>query len=73
MGHNAKLEKHFGCEGPFWSRQYLFWHDGAPLTLIHEVFSNSLETYLGPVSSSSSSAMGSNSGSIALSRLKQGA
>jgi hypothetical protein len=59
LGDNAALEAHFGCPGPFWSRQYFFWHDGAPLTLIHEVFSNSLEAYLGPNSSSSSSSGGS--------------
>ena len=59
LGGNPALERHFGCVGPFWSRQYLFWHDGAPLTLIHEVFSSSLEAYLGPSSSSSSSSSGS--------------
>lgn len=48
VGDSPDLEEHFGCKGPFWSRQYFFWHDGAPLTLIHEVFSNSLEVYLGP-------------------------
>jgi chorismate-pyruvate lyase len=47
LGHSAALEAHFGCPGPFWGRTYFFWHDGAPLTLIHEVFSNSLERYLG--------------------------
>eukprot|EP00775_Hariotina_reticulata_P005965 gene5965-6204_t len=35
-GHNPELEKHFGCAGPFWGRQYYFWHNGKPLTLIHE-------------------------------------
>lgn len=48
-GHNSELERHFGCAGPFWGRQYYFWHNGKPLTLIHEVFSNSLQTYLGPL------------------------
>eukprot|EP00878_Enallax_costatus_P008979 GHUV01009391.1.p1 GENE.GHUV01009391.1~~GHUV01009391.1.p1 ORF type:complete len:278 (+),score=43.03 GHUV01009391.1:691-1524(+) len=46
-GHNQDLEQHFGCSGPFWGRQYYFWHNGAPLTLIHEVFSNKLDAYLG--------------------------
>ena len=46
-GHNLELEQHFGCSGPFWGRQYYFWHNGAPLTLIHEVFSNKLDAYLG--------------------------
>jgi hypothetical protein len=48
LGHNEQLEQHFGCPGPFWSRQYYFWHGGTPLTLIHEVFSPKLEAYLGP-------------------------
>lgn len=39
--------RRFQCEGPFWGRQYLFWHDGKPLTLIYEVFSNQLEQFLG--------------------------
>jgi chorismate lyase len=47
LGHSEALEIAFGCPGPFWGRYYLFWHDGKPLTLIYEVFSNSLETYLG--------------------------
>jgi uncharacterized membrane protein YgcG len=71
LGHNVELEQHFGCPGPFWSRQYYFWHGGAPLTLIHEVFSPKLEAYLGPAneclvvprSSSSNSNSNSNSSS----------
>jgi len=47
-GHSQKLEEAFQCKGPFWARHYLFWHDGKPLTLIYEVFSGSLEEYLGP-------------------------
>jgi chorismate lyase len=47
LGHSEALEMAFGCPGPFWGRYYLFWHDGKPLTLIYEVFSNCLETYLG--------------------------
>ena len=46
-GHSAYLEQQFGRAGPFWGRQYLFWHDGKPLTLIHEVFSPALDEYLG--------------------------
>lgn len=42
------LQRKFRQPGPFWGRQYLFWHNGQPLTLIYEVFSSSLEAYLGP-------------------------
>ena len=45
---SPSIEKHFGRDGPFWARHYLFWHDGRPLTLIQEVFSPALEAYLGP-------------------------
>ena len=38
----------FGEEGPFWGRQYFFWHDNKPLTLIYEVFSPALQRLLGP-------------------------
>jgi chorismate lyase len=47
-GDSEALERAFGCPGPFWGRYYLFWHDGKPLTLIYEVFSSCLESYLGP-------------------------
>ncbi|KAI3425032.1 hypothetical protein D9Q98_008410 [Chlorella vulgaris] len=47
LGNCPFLEERFQCEGPFWGRQYLFWHDGKPLTLIYEVFSNQLEQFLG--------------------------
>ena len=43
------LEQQFGQPGPFWGRQYLFWHNGKPLTVIHEVFSPALEQFLGPM------------------------
>lgn len=46
-GSNAMLEEYFGCKGPFWGRQYFFWHHGEPLTLIYEVFSNDLALYVG--------------------------
>jgi chorismate lyase len=51
-GHNAYLEELLGMEGPLWGRQYFFWHQGRPLTLIYEVFSPHLAKYLGPVQSS---------------------
>jgi chorismate--pyruvate lyase len=47
-GHSAALEGLLQCPGPFWGRNYLFHHDGEPLTLIHEVFSNRIEARLGP-------------------------
>ena len=50
-GNNSELEALLGCSGPFWGRQYFFWHKGRPLTLIYEVFSNKLEQYLGPATS----------------------
>eukprot|EP00873_Tetraselmis_striata_P040725 jgi/Tetstr1/460989/TSEL_006140.t1 len=49
-GHSEKLEEAFQRKGPFWGRHYIFWHDGKPLTVIYEVFSGSLEKYLGPAS-----------------------
>lgn len=42
------LSERFGCEGPFWSRHYRFFRDGRELTVIREVFSPLLETWLGP-------------------------
>ncbi|EIE21054.1 DUF564-domain-containing protein, partial [Coccomyxa subellipsoidea C-169] len=47
-GHSKDLERRFGHKGPFWGREYIFWHKGQPLTLIHEIFSPALEEYLGP-------------------------
>ena len=46
LGHSHELAAYFGAPGPFWGRQYLFWSSGAPLTLIHEVFSPTLAGYL---------------------------
>lgn len=40
--------REFGEPGPFWGRHYIFWHDSKPLTLIYEVFSPSLQRFLGP-------------------------
>ena len=42
------LRREFGEQGPFWGRQYIFWHDSKPLTLIYEVFSPRLQRLLGP-------------------------
>ena len=42
------LEERFGCAGPFWSRHYRFFRQGRELTVIREVFSPVLETWLGP-------------------------
>lgn len=38
----------FQQDGPFWSRHYRFFRQGAALTVIREVFSPQLETWLGP-------------------------
>ncbi len=46
---NAKwLEEKFSYQGPFWSRNYRFFRDKKPLTIIREVFNPHLETWLGP-------------------------
>jgi len=42
------LSERFGCPGPFWSRHYRFFRQGRELTVIREVFSPLLETWLGP-------------------------
>lgn len=42
------LQRRFGREGPFWSRHYRFFRQGRELTVIREVFSPLLETWLGP-------------------------
>jgi len=42
------LAERFGHSGPFWSRHYRFFRGGQPLTVIREVFSPALETWLGP-------------------------
>lgn len=47
FGHCDQLEDMFGTHGPMWGREYVFWHDGKPLTVIHEVFSPTLDEYLG--------------------------
>ncbi len=42
------LEEEFCYEGPFWSRNYRFFRNKKPLTIIREVFNPLLETWLGP-------------------------
>ena len=49
------LEQRFGVGGPFWSRHYRFFRGGQPLTVIREVFSPALETWLGPATPSNRS------------------
>ena len=44
------LEKAFNKQGPFWSRHYRFFRQSKELTVIREVFSPSLEKWLGPSS-----------------------
>ena len=38
MGDNEELARIFGCDGPFWGRHYIFWHDQKPMTVVYEVF-----------------------------------
>ena len=46
---NSKwLEEEFCFKGPFWSRNYRFFRNKKPLTIIREVFNPDLETWLGP-------------------------
>jgi len=46
-GHSSGLSKAFGDSGPYWGRHYLLWNGGAPITLIYEVYSPAIATYLG--------------------------
>jgi chorismate-pyruvate lyase len=48
------LEQRFGVPGPFWSRHYRFFRGGLPLTVIREVFSPTLETWLGAATTANS-------------------
>ena len=41
------LEEKFHFQGPFWSRNYRFFRDKKPLTIIREVFNPHLECLLG--------------------------
>ena len=43
------LKLEFNEEGPFWSRHYRFFRKQKELTVIREVFSPKLETWLGPI------------------------
>ena len=42
------LEEEFCFKGPFWARNYRFFRNKKPLTIIREVFNPHLETWLGP-------------------------
>jgi len=42
------LEEKFCFQGPFWSRNYRFFRNKKPLTVIREVFNPHLEKWLGP-------------------------
>ena len=46
----AWLEDKFCFKGPFWSRNYRFFRNKKPLTIIREVFNPHLEILLGPSS-----------------------
>ena len=48
LGDSEFLETTFGSKGPFWGRSYTFYLDGAPLTVVYEVFSPGLDAFLGP-------------------------
>ena len=48
MGDRPELEAVFGKPGPYWGRHYIFWHKGAPMTVVYEVFNPALERQLGP-------------------------
>ena len=41
------LEKEFSCKGPFWSRNYRFFRNKKPLTIIREVFNPYIEKWIG--------------------------
>ena len=41
------LEKEFSSKGPFWARNYRFFRNRKPLTIIREVFNPTLEIWLG--------------------------
>tara|TARA_Y100000589_G_scaffold129576_1_gene123247 strand:+ start:290 stop:883 length:594 start_codon:yes stop_codon:yes gene_type:complete len=41
------LQKEFSITGPFWSRNYRFFRNKKPLTIIREVFNPSIENWLG--------------------------
>ncbi len=41
------LQKRFNAKGPFWSRNYRFFRNKKPLTIIREVFNPAIEEWLG--------------------------
>ena len=41
------LEKEFSCKAPFWSRNYRFFRNRKPLTIIKEVFNPYIEKWIG--------------------------
>ena len=47
LGSSPRLEKAWNTTGPFWARHYIFWAGSQPLCVIYEVFSPSLERFLG--------------------------
>jgi chorismate lyase len=46
QGYSPGLSPTFGQE-PCWGRHYLLWNGGAPITLIYEIYSPAIATYLG--------------------------
>jgi chorismate lyase len=45
QGTNFALEEGFELQGPFWGRDYGFWHDNSLVAVIYEVFSPALANY----------------------------
>ncbi len=46
LGRSDLLAELLHHPGPFWGRHYLLWHQQQPMTLIYEVFSPHLATFL---------------------------
>ena len=49
-GHWPELQEALGADEALWGRDYVFWHQDEPLTVIKEVFSPALCRHLGPMS-----------------------
>ena len=47
LAQSSWLEKEFSCQGPFWSRNYRFFRNRKPLTIIREVFNPFIEKWIG--------------------------
>ena len=47
LANSKWLNIEFGHKGPFWSRNYRFFRNKKPLTIIREVFNPFIETWLG--------------------------